>query len=411
MGFQIFSQLLYTEFLKDILDEKTSDLTNCGSTLDVSWDGSGWTYRFSAYPESMARLLDAAASAFSEKLSKRKDERFNRTVIKLIGKLEDPSTSMAIEHTSEMIDSLMQNNAYNRKEIAAYLKSAEPAAIDRMIPQLRKSYWTVLLGGATNPAKDWGSMRDFLDATWHTSLPKESAAEPLAMRLREPISIELQNPNNLDSNSAVFMAYQFGTPTLEERVLLSVLGKMIERDLFDELRSNQQLGYVVQSGIQMRGGVAELNLMVETPQHDTVETVKRVKAELEKFKSSLARMSAEDLQPWLAGVEATISQPQMNSQSETARLFKDLTEEHGCLKLREKQLAFLRKHTITSSNLVSVFDKITSSKRAATIRLSNSHKENKMMLGNETLPATHEHITKLHREFGFLPYTVDCNDI
>ncbi|PFH32896.1 rhoptry metalloprotease toxolysin TLN1 [Besnoitia besnoiti] len=77
---------------------------------------------------------------------------------------------------------------------------------------------------------------------------EESLSAPAKLR------IEKENSNPQDPNSAAFLRFQLGDLALRERSMLSLFSHCLSQSFFDDLRTQQQLGYVVNAhrSVQLR---------------------------------------------------------------------------------------------------------------------------------------------------------------
>eukprot|EP00923_Selenidium_pygospionis_P011132 GHVN01019339.1.p4 GENE.GHVN01019339.1~~GHVN01019339.1.p4 ORF type:complete len:174 (+),score=34.19 GHVN01019339.1:2749-3270(+) len=133
---------------------------------------------------------------------------------------------------------------------------------------------------------------------------------------------------------------------------------MADRRLFDKLRTEKQLGYIVHSGMTMRGGVAEFNVMVESPNTKPHELWTILQEELKDLPDFIGKMADAEMTQWLNGVRDTIDQDDLNTIQEGNRLLDELTESGACLDMRENELHYLEKHPPTQDNLRQAFKDI-----------------------------------------------------
>ena len=77
---------------------------------------------------------------------------------------------------------------------------------------------------------------------------------PAAKRTLRQFVVE--NPS--EANSATEVYLQVGTDEGDEWLLLAVLNQLLDQPFYEELRTQQQLGYIVQSGISETDGVRAL---------------------------------------------------------------------------------------------------------------------------------------------------------
>jgi secreted Zn-dependent insulinase-like peptidase len=89
--------------------------------------------------------------------------------------------------------------------------------------------------------------------------PKVKSPEYLGYR------ISRQEPNPNDDNSAVTFYFQLPSLSPSDYLFVELLSEVIEQPFYDSLRTKQQLGYIVYSGIKVRGnGIRYLTLTAQS---------------------------------------------------------------------------------------------------------------------------------------------------
>ncbi|XP_052226154.1 insulin-degrading enzyme-like isoform X2 [Dreissena polymorpha] len=104
-----------------------------------------------------------------------------------------------------------------------------------------------------------------------------------------------QRMNNVHKSSSIEIYYQVGQQQTTINMLLELFVQIISEPCFNILRTKEQLGYIVFSGIRRQSGVQGLRVIVQsdrTPQY--VES--RIEAFLETLRETLGTMSAEEFQ-------------------------------------------------------------------------------------------------------------------
>ncbi|KAK0053563.1 insulin-degrading enzyme-like isoform X1 [Biomphalaria pfeifferi] len=99
-----------------------------------------------------------------------------------------------------------------------------------------------------------------------------------------------QEKNLVHESSSIEVYYQCGPQTTESNMLLELLCQVMSEPCFDTLRTKEQLGYIVFSGVRRSKGVQGLRIIVQSnkaPQY--VEG--RIEAFIMKFEAMLENMS------------------------------------------------------------------------------------------------------------------------
>ncbi|PNW78182.1 hypothetical protein CHLRE_09g386113v5 [Chlamydomonas reinhardtii] len=85
-----------------------------------------------------------------------------------------------------------------------------------------------------------------------------------------------EGPSGRDENSAAVVLYQRGPDDLRRNALGQLLAQLSKRDAFAELRTRQQLGYIVSLHGGAEHGVGYLELLVQSNSHDADELCRRM---------------------------------------------------------------------------------------------------------------------------------------
>ena len=105
--------------------------------------------------------------------------------------------------------------------------------------------------------------------------PVEIPVSPLSLAALPPsdvgtsvipsgLRIARAGPNVEDENSATTFYFQLPTREISEYILLELLAESIEQAFYNSLRTQQQLGYIVYSGVRSREGIYSLTMTVQS---------------------------------------------------------------------------------------------------------------------------------------------------
>jgi insulysin len=83
-------------------------------------------------------------------------------------------------------------------------------------------------------------------------------------------------PNDNDENSAVTFYFQVPSKEIKDYMMIELLAEVLEQPFYDDLRTKQQLGYIVGSGARSREGIKHLTLTVQSSIVDGPELARRI---------------------------------------------------------------------------------------------------------------------------------------
>jgi insulysin len=160
-----------------------------------------------------------------------------------------------------------------------------------------------------------------------TALPRPLALSGGA-RIAFDVVRRLPARNAAEPNAAVELAVQLGALSLAPRdaALAYLAAHLVAEPFFDELRTRQQLGYVVQSALRVDGGVASLRFIVQS----TKLRADALRARVEEFLAgSAARVRAMAPEAFAANVAAVATaraEADKSLEAEAARLWAEIAE-------------------------------------------------------------------------------------
>lgn len=113
---------------------------------------------------------------------------------------------------------------------------------------------------------------------------------------------DVEDPNNV--NSGIEYLIQVGNVTQTAlRAKLSLLAQIAQEPCFDQLRTKEQLGYLVFSGVRKQTGSMGMRFILQS-ERDTVYLENRIEEFLAKLRSIVEKMTAEE---YKAQVQSLIS--------------------------------------------------------------------------------------------------------
>lgn len=198
----------------------------------------------------------------------------------------------------------------------------------------------------------------FVEQAGFTSIDFESAAESLAMEQQQTIQATLANPIKGDKDHATLIQYQLGIPSIEERVNMSVLSHFLNRRLYDSLRTEAQLGYIVGAKENVSASVSQLQCFVEGSKKHPDDVVKMIDEQLGKAKEYLSNMSGAELARWKEAAHAELSKLDVNFAEEFRRSGEEIFTHANCFNKRQLEMKYL-KNDFSLKHLIHTFNKLS----------------------------------------------------
>jgi secreted Zn-dependent insulinase-like peptidase len=135
-----------------------------------------------------------------------------------------------------------------------------------------------------------------------------------------------EEPNKEDDNSAVTFYFQMPSREVADTVLVELLAESIDQSFYNSLRTQQQLGYIVYSGVRSREGVYSLTLTVQSAVADGAELSRRVEAFIENTVGAIGDISDEDLESYKEGLAVRKLEPDQRLTDQAGRFWTEIME-------------------------------------------------------------------------------------
>ncbi|WP_280554406.1 insulinase family protein [Halomonas sp. 25-S5] len=112
--------------------------------------------------------------------------------------------------------------------------------------------------------------------------------------------------------------------SLDSQARLAVLGQLLETPFYQRLRTEEQLGYVVNAGYSPMLDAPGISLLVQSPDTASEAIQARIDAFLDDFTGRLATLDDDDLAPYRQAVHDSLMQRDTSLSALTNRLWRAL---------------------------------------------------------------------------------------
>ncbi|MGC3875108.1 insulinase family protein [Halomonas sp. GXIMD04776] len=164
----------------------------------------------------------------------------------------------------------------------------------------------------------------------------DDAAIPDLVTLDVPPSAATLHPTSTRNDQAVLRYLQGPDRSLTSQATLAVLGQMIGTPFYSQLRTEEQLGYIVNAGYQPLLDAPGLNLLVQSPSAEVNHIQSRIDAFLKGFDQRIDQLDDEDLAPYRDAVKDRLLERDPSLSSLTSRLWYELAFDDTDFDRRER---------------------------------------------------------------------------
>jgi len=178
---------------------------------------------------------------------------FERKKEKYMRSLKNWDMEQPHSHARQNVSHLLSSNvraSFKAEEKLQALDNVRPEQVDSLVQELwRECYLQALCSGNLTQEQSKKAFQSVVGTLAFSPLPL--AHIPAYRRLQLPAGVEHQlactHPNPAEKNSAVCKHYDLGVYSLRQHALLKLCADLAKQPIFNQLRTVEQLGYLVWS--------------------------------------------------------------------------------------------------------------------------------------------------------------------
>lgn len=346
---------LYANLVKDSLNEYAYDADISGLNYGIITNALGLELSVQGYNDKLNVLLEKVISTMRDFTFKQ--DRFDIIKERFEREYRNWGFRQPYMQIGDYTRYLIDEKRFITKEYAAELPHVTMEDVRVFSNQLISQAHIELLVHGNMYREEAKKMANLLE---NTLKPRVLLPSQWAMRrniLVQPgsnyvFNQQLDDPENV--NHAIEYYLQIGSNhDWPLRAKLQLFAQMTDEPSFDQLRTKEQLGYVVWSGVRPSATTTGYRVLIQserTPQY--LET--RIDAFLAKFKNDLAGMSQEDFDKHKKSLIARKLEKVKNLTSETNRLWGYVISETYNFFQIETDVEHIRK--VTKQDVQEFFD-------------------------------------------------------
>ncbi|CUV04110.1 unnamed protein product [Cryptosporidium hominis] len=317
---QVWGEII-TYILDTLIKEKIERYSECGMSFYIEWDVEGILIGINTfgYSDDIDVLLNEIVASEIANIS-----NFDCSILnEIIAELNDSKYVFNSEDTTYskimlIIKSLQTNGEYTEWEYRSFInrmfveienqnQNQNPSKNRHKFISFILEYTQTILGSSSNEGynkcelfNSWAYkllhrqsiiaylqgnisknkslylIEKFVLNSKILSLNDKYSMKKKIHKLTRPIDIALINPVVEDINNTVLAFYQFGVPSFEEKLHLMALQPIIQEYIYDNLRTNKQLGYIIFANIIPISSTRLLVVGVEGDNNNSVEKIESI---------------------------------------------------------------------------------------------------------------------------------------
>ena len=295
---------LYQTCARDSLDEYTYDASLAGLFYDVQILPRGVRLTFGGYSDKLGKFATYVADKLSRNVRSvlpRTEEEFNRYKDNISRALAAFDVKQPYSHAIYYsgLTVMPLNYQYANDELRTALASSTLSDLNSYV----ETIWSSGKGEALiqgNLEKDEAlGLVDTIDQALGFQTISSNDYPPRLRALRfpvvekgiAPIKLSVSEPNPSNQNSVSQFYFQSLGASEKDHVLIEILSAVLEQPFYEDLRTKQQLGYIVSSGVKGIEETRVFSLVVQS----SVATAETLTNAITKFVESFRANTLEPL--------------------------------------------------------------------------------------------------------------------
>ncbi len=334
---------LYISAIREGLNEIVYPIQIAGLSYSLGSGKKGINLTLGGYSERVDDLLRLVTQNL--KTIKIDQQKFDNLKEAMIRGLQNSKYGKAYSRGGYYNRLMLMEKQFTEEESLAALK---PLTLDDVkayaVTLYEKVYITGAAYGNWTDDKVSESIRVLLDEIQSKPLPREERYEDVVAVL-DPAEKILFSRKILDNNNSLAYGLQIGEKSMERQARAMLLAAIIESDFYTEMRTKQQLGYIVWSFQQSVEDRMFLRFIIQSANHDSFELKRRVDAWLQHTGDLLNKLTDEEFERYRASRIVSLEKKGESIGEVLGNIYYLATEEDGDFDYKKKLVAAVKKVT------------------------------------------------------------------
>ncbi|OIV95653.1 hypothetical protein TanjilG_01447 [Lupinus angustifolius] len=337
---------LFIHLLKDQLNEIIYQASIAKLETSVSYVGDKLELKVYGFNEKLPVLLSKVLSVAKSFMPT--DDRFK--VIKEDMERTLKNTNMKpLSHSSYLRLQVLCESFYDVDEKLHYLNDLFLDDLKAFIPELRSQLYIEGLCHGNLSEEEAISISNIFKVNFPVnSLPIESRhAErvicfPSGANLVRDVSVK----NKLEKNSVIELYFQIeqdvGVESTKLKALIDLFDEIVEEPLFNQLRTKEQLGYVVQCSPRITYRVFGFCFCIQSSEYNPVYLQTRVDNFIDGLEELLDGLDGDSFENYKSGLMAKLLEKDPSLSYESNRLWNQIVDKRYIFDMSKKEAEELR---------------------------------------------------------------------
>lgn len=183
----------------------------------------------------------------------------------------------------------------------------------------------------------------FRNDTLQRNVCPRSQARVRKLPTSKASAIRLPEFNPKERNSAYVAIFQLGLRSINDDVLSSLLNRMIAEPFYYQLRTKEQVGYLLHTARSTFHGTSSILLAVQSPRLSAAALDTRVEEFLDDYYAQLKQTTPASLQAHINAEVSTLKAPWTHSEAEASARWSEIKSQQYVFDRRDKEVQALQR--------------------------------------------------------------------
>ncbi|MCJ1246816.1 Insulinase (Peptidase M16) [Trapelia coarctata] len=345
---------LYCELVKDALVEYSYDAELAGLEYSLSNSSLGLDIDISGYNDKMPVLLEKVLVSMRD--LEVKPDRFKIVKERLLRGYRNWDFQQPYRQVGDFTRWLGTERGWINEQYLAELPHITPDDVSTFYPQLLHQVHLEVLAHGNLYKEDALRMTKLIESTLKLrALPESQRQVRRNLILPEGTDLtyqrDLVDPANVN-NCIEYYLYVGNVADMVLRAKLLLLGQMTDEPGFDQLRTKEQLGYIVFTGARMAATTMGYRVIIQS-ERSTGYLEERINAFLAMFAKSLDNMTQQEFESHKKSLINKRLEKIKNLDQETSRFWGHIGSEYYHFLQVEDDVAHIK--PLTKQDLIDFF--------------------------------------------------------
>ncbi|MEH6576761.1 MAG: insulinase family protein [Amphritea sp.] len=351
---------LYTELVKDQLNETLYDALLAGLNTKIYPHMRGLSIRISGYNDKQQQLLDRIAMVL--KTPQISQASFDRIKERYTQQLENARKDKPYNQTIGEVYTLLMQNWSHEKKLAA-LKDINLAELKQFVPQLLNQPRINMLAHGNLTPGEATKLAQTVTANFNQQQMSANNLDVPVVLLDKNQQLTQTLPVK-HNDSAISVYFQGNSSALKTRAEFALLSEIMASPFYSRLRTEQQLGYVVFETAMPLRTAPGLAFVIQSPNTDPIQLEQHIDQFLLGMKDTLSKMSDAQLTQYKRSILSRINRKETKLSERSNRYWQEIDREVEGFDSREQLSEAIA--ALSLSDLLKSYDELP--ERRLTVR-------------------------------------------